>query len=592
MDDRRPDYEPLTIPRLIRRRRLARLRRRALTTGALLGCLCAGLAVAGLAVGDDATTTAACTDTAMTTTVAVPDPQTTVACDPLVANESAPPTTDTVPATTTEGVPSAETTLPSTPTETVVVPPAQTTATEPVVSPPAETTATEPVVPPVETTTTAPAVPAPETPKSSATIAIDATPVAVRPPAQHAPIVIPAPRLPRPAPQRPKPAAWPGMGPEDQETASSSKAGAQHPAAASRDAGAASSQEPAAADPQPGPVAPPAPQPTAFAAAADLSLPPLATGDATSFPGPEVLLPIYQAAAAEYHVPWSVLAAINEIETGFGKNQGPSSAGAVGWMQFMPSTWAQHGLDANGDGIADPSDPVDAIFTAAEYLRAAGGEGDIRRAVFAYNHAGWYVDKVLARAAVFQDIDPQVLTALTYRGMGQARTLYASDQQDGFLAPGTPIDSLGRAMLLGDKELGEQVIRDADIYPCGQQDITAGRIDRRVLIVIEALAKEKLHPTISSLECGHSFLTSSGNQSEHTTGTAVDIAAVNGTPILGHQGAGSITETVLHDVLALPGFLTAHQVISLMTVAGFPNTMAMSDHNDHVHVGFRPLSRS
>jgi hypothetical protein len=141
-------------------------------------------------------------------------------------------------------------------------------------------------------------------------------------------------------------------------------------------------------------------------------------------------------------------------------------------------------------------------------------------------------------------------------------------------------------MLLDDAALGEQAIKDADIYACGQQDIRAGRIDRRVLVLIEALSKEGLRPTITSLECGHSFLTASGNQSEHTTGTAVDIAAVNGIPILGHQGPGTITETVLRHILALPGFLTAHQVISLMTIAGFPNTMILADHYNHVHVGF------
>jgi membrane-bound lytic murein transglycosylase B len=76
-----------------------------------------------------------------------------------------------------------------------------------------------------------------------------------------------------------------------------------------------------------------------------------------------------------------------------------SSAGAVGWMQFMPGTWRMYGTDASGDGIADPNDPYDAIESAAAYLEAAGGRRDIRRAVFAYNHAWWYVDRVLRIAA-------------------------------------------------------------------------------------------------------------------------------------------------------------------------------------------------
>ena len=122
---------------------------------------------------------------------------------------------------------------------------------------------------------------------------------------------------------------------------------------------------------------------------------------------PAFLPPIYQAAAQAYDLgpagP-SILAAINEIESGFGQNLGPSSAGAVGWMQFMPSTWAAYGVDADGDGDKDPNEPHDAIFAAARYLRAAGMPEDPEGAVFAYNHADWYVAEVLARAACFSGI--------------------------------------------------------------------------------------------------------------------------------------------------------------------------------------------
>ena len=73
----------------------------------------------------------------------------------------------------------------------------------------------------------------------------------------------------------------------------------------------------------------------------------------------------------------------------------------VGWMQFMPDTWLRWGMDANGDGLADPWNPDDAVFAAARYLAAAGAHDDISRAVFAYNHAQWYVDEVLGLAADF-----------------------------------------------------------------------------------------------------------------------------------------------------------------------------------------------
>jgi hypothetical protein len=116
---------------------------------------------------------------------------------------------------------------------------------------------------------------------------------------------------------------------------------------------------------------------------------------------PRNLMPLYRAAEKKYGVPWNVLAAINKIETGFGTNLNVSSAGAQGWMQFMPATWAAYGVDANGDGRKDPADPADAIFAAARYLKASGAPGDLRRAIFAYNHAEWYVNDVLDWAHKF-----------------------------------------------------------------------------------------------------------------------------------------------------------------------------------------------
>jgi cell wall-associated NlpC family hydrolase len=113
------------------------------------------------------------------------------------------------------------------------------------------------------------------------------------------------------------------------------------------------------------------------------------------------LRPIWQAAGNSYGIPWEVLAAINKVETNFGQNLGPSSAGAVGWMQFMPSTWARWGVDANGDGVADPNNPTDAIFSAARYLAGCGGQFDIARAVYCYNHATWYVNEVLGLASLY-----------------------------------------------------------------------------------------------------------------------------------------------------------------------------------------------
>lgn len=119
---------------------------------------------------------------------------------------------------------------------------------------------------------------------------------------------------------------------------------------------------------------------------------------------PPVLIPIYHSASDAYGLgpqgP-AILAAINAIETGFGQNLGPSYAGAEGWMQFMPETWAMYGVDANGDGVKDPNNPEDAIHAAARYLSAAGFPADVWGAIWAYNHADWYVEDVLEHAGCY-----------------------------------------------------------------------------------------------------------------------------------------------------------------------------------------------
>jgi murein DD-endopeptidase MepM/ murein hydrolase activator NlpD len=122
----------------------------------------------------------------------------------------------------------------------------------------------------------------------------------------------------------------------------------------------------------------------------------------------EQLLALWQRAGDGYGVPWQVLAAINKIESNFGQNMGPSSAGALGWMQFIPSSWMRWGMDGDGNGIADPWNPEDGVYSAARYLAAAGAHDDLERSIFAYNHAQWYVDDVLELAATFGD-DPFAL---------------------------------------------------------------------------------------------------------------------------------------------------------------------------------------
>jgi Transglycosylase SLT domain len=559
---------------------------------------------------------------------------------------------------------------------------------------------------------------------------------------------------------------------------------------------------------------------------------------------PPFLLPIYQACGTQYDIPWQVLAGINKIETAFGTNLNVSSAGAVGWMQFLPSTWKAYGVDANGDRRKDPYNPVDAICAAARYLRAAGGSNDLRRAIFAYNHADWYVDEVLLFARGYGRIPQDLLGSLTgltegahfpiaanaryaddisarqalhdsetarkqygnaakviessptrrginifsrrgapvvavndgvirkignsprlgrfivlqdaygnrftYAGLGKvARThpvpkpakLTAADfklvtppkdkapsgpatvgagaagkssghkatghKQSSAHAKGTPhkrhadhhaslgrqLDALagrklpgyttfrnyfkdvlgldrkdaklvrlrkgskvvggtvlgrvgrsedgaaphinfairpagrgapridpkpildgwklleataiyraagrnpfasnlgvGGVLLMSKEALIRRVLADPrlEIYSCGRTDIQTGQIDRRVLAGMEYLVEKGFRLTITSLKCGHSFLTSSGNVSEHSTGDAMDIAAINGVPVTGHQGPGTLSAALIQTLLELQGTEAPHQIISLMDFPG-PQSFALSDHYDHVHVGWQPL---
>lgn len=106
---------------------------------------------------------------------------------------------------------------------------------------------------------------------------------------------------------------------------------------------------------------------------------------------------LYEKAAEKYGFgeDWYVVAAVGKVESDHGQNMGPSSAGALGPMQFMPSTWKSYGLDANDDGQANIMDPEDAIPAAARYLKVGGAPNDWYEALYTYNHAGWYVEKVL-----------------------------------------------------------------------------------------------------------------------------------------------------------------------------------------------------
>jgi transglycosylase-like protein with SLT domain len=515
-----------------------------------------------------------------------------------------------------------------------------------------------------------------------------------------------------------------------------------------------------------------------------------------SFEIPPFLLPIYQACGTEYGIPWEVLASINKIETGFGTNLNFSTAGAMGWMQFLPSSWEAFGVDANGDGKKDPYNPVDAICAAASYLKIAGGQKNLYDAIFAYNHADWYVQEVLLYARAYGRLPADLVGSLTgltegahfpiaadaryaddisarttmksaepgeYESYGNAAEVISSSptprginifsaaeapvvavndgvirkmghseklgnfvvlednygnrytyatlgelvrdkrlvvmpsgeekrlpvesedlrprlhalperveddgkdkanpqtpteapqtsESDGRLKVGAkviagtvlarvgaPEDGIdphinfsirpagkgapridpkpildgwklleataiyrakgknpftarlsGAGVLLLSKEaLIKRVLADEglSIYGCGQEDIASGQIDRRVLAMLEYLRSKGYELTVTSLKCGHGFLTTSGNVSEHSSGDAVDIAAINGVPVLGNQGPGTLTDDVIHELLRLQGTMAPHQVISLEDLPG-PISFPLSDHADHIHVGYHAI---
>jgi len=122
---------------------------------------------------------------------------------------------------------------------------------------------------------------------------------------------------------------------------------------------------------------------------------------------PTNYLALYQESAAEYcpGLSWTVLAAIGQIESDEGADDGPSSAGALGPMQFLPSTWAIWGIDAFGQtGTPDIMNPLDAVPAAARMLcadGAAAGGASLESAIFDYNHANWYVSEVLTLASEY-----------------------------------------------------------------------------------------------------------------------------------------------------------------------------------------------
>jgi len=172
----------------------------------------------------------------------------------------------------------------------------------------------------------------------------------------------------------------------------------------------------------------------------------------------------------------------------------------------------------------------------------------------------------------------------------ETTAIYRAEGKNPFRGKDAKAATVCQILLMSKDALQRRVLSNPRILltASGRVDVRTGRIDRRVLALLEYLAASGLKPTVSSLYRPGS-ITVSGNLSHHASGTAVDISAVNGTPVIGNQGPGSITDVTNRRLLNLQGAMKPDQIISLMSYPDASNTIAMGDHADHIHVGFRPV---
>ena len=214
---------------------------------------------------------------------------------------------------------------------------------------------------------------------------------------------------------------------------------------------------------------------------------------------PAALRPIFAAATTRYRLGSqgaAILAGLTKVESNFGQNMGPSTAGAIGWTQFMPATWRQYGVDADRDGRRDPMNATDAITSAARYLRALGAPADWHKALFGYNHADWYVNRVLDTARRLESTSGDAapapdLSALTCDGTGAA-----------------DLASLGP---------GGRIVGGGRIVPVPWQPEIS--VDERLLSDL-ALLHQRFH---IALTAGYSLDPVHKAAGEHPLGLAVDI---------------------------------------------------------------------
>lgn len=283
---------------------------------------------------------------------------------------------------------------------------------------------------------------------------------------------------------------------------------------------------------------------------------------------PAAYLVLYRAAAKKYGIDWAILAAIGSIETDHGRLNAPGVKSGVnsfgccaGPMQFYTSpyptklragetnssTWGAMGVDGNGDGWKDAHDPEDAIPAAARYLKASGAPGDYQSAIFSYNHAQWYVDDVMARAARYRGALKRALTA-----------------------PTTNVQAAGALELLRSKKITLSSIQRADLR--------AGTIDKRVTTaLVWALQRHTIY--VSAMKSDHAPGTN------HEQGRAVDIAMVDGVSCT-NVARSSPCGRLAVEWNRLPGRMKPTELIFCFDPGPDVGSFARSDHCDHIHLGW------
>jgi hypothetical protein len=161
-----------------------------------------------------------------------------------------------------------------------------------------------------------------------------------------------------------------------------------------------------------------------------------------------------------------------------------------------------------------------------------------------------------------------------------------------FFGPGAKNPTIGQVLLMSKEQLQQRILADphVQIYACGRRDIQAGLVDRRVLGTLEFLSGSGLDPTVSRLVCGNrTGPKASPTDAAGSTGSSVNITAINGIPMLGHQGSGSITDISIRRLLTLQGTFKPDQIISTMSYKGQNNTLALPDHKDRLQVEYTPV---